>query len=142
MKKEQNDNPIVTVEREQFITSAKEEAPKLEDAIQIENIEVQSRHQTNIPNEVYCKSTNSEDLIYKNNIINYQALNNIGLSKNKPTKEYLSNDLIYKPTTKSIGQEKSVKREKGNLEVKSSSGSSSKIEEMRKLLDVGTEREK
>ena len=137
--------------KEPIITNLKEDVlkEKKDDIVVIENNEVSSKNRINTINEIYSKSNNSDEMNNKNKI----NVNNIDIpmnGKKEFTKEYLSNELITKPTAKTIYQEKStssLRREKtqnenNNIERKANSGVI-KVEEMWKMLEIKTsEKEK
>ena len=152
IKKDTAETTNLLGEKDQILITNKEEFPReKKEEINLnnkQNFEVNNNNQINTINEIFCKSNNSDEMIYKNNIINYQALNNlVQNSKNKVVKEYTSNDVYSIPSSKSTNPEKSsstIKREKfSECKMSSNSGSSVKLQEMKKLLDVkATDREK
>lgn len=149
MKKDVPTEVPVQTEKESNPSSIKEEfagKEKREDQFfQSEQKELNQKLNSNpfSNQETQSKSTNSEDLIYKNNVLNYQSLVQSGQVKTKLQNDFFNNDIILgKTSAKSSTGEKSVKREKNSQDTKLHQGSS-KIDEMRKLLDVGiTERER
>jgi hypothetical protein len=152
IKKDATETMNLLGEREQILITNKEELPRAKkEEINLndkEHFEVNNHNQINTINEIFCKNSNSEEMIYKNNIINYQALNNlVQNSKNKVGKEYTTNDICSNPPSISSNHEKSSsisKREKfSECKISSNSGSNIKLLEMKKLLDVKlTDREK
>ena len=92
----------------------------------------------NTNNEGYNKF-NSEDLIYKNNIINYQGINN-NLNNKKLSNNEVNKEIQNKIST---NQEKSSILNKRELSSNVISNNNSRLEEMRKLFESkSTDKEK